>query len=248
MYLSPTTYCSIIYSIESLFMKKFIVTIIVLLTVFIQPVDALAQGMMGSTSSPQAGTQSAISSDGHTAREEAEGKEIWDKLLLKQLECKNLADNQYQSLGEYFMGQMMGSSHKSMNNMMIQMMGEEGEIQMHIAMGKRLSGCEPNAQIPQSGIGFMPMMWMMRGGENPMMGQGFGMMNGWGGGSFGIFGWLSMLLFWGLLILSVVAIARYLSRSGQGKENRTPADILKERYARGEIDKKEFEEKKKDLV
>lgn len=184
---------------------------------------------MDSTSSPQVGTQSAVSSDGHTAREEAEGKEIWDKLLLKQLECKNLTDNEYQALGEYFMGQMMGSSHESMNNIMIQMMSEEGEIQIHVGMGKRLSGCEPNAQIPS------------RGGGNLMMGP-------WGGGSFGIFGWLLMLLFWGLLILGVIALIRYLTRSGQAKKDRTPVDILERRYARGEIDKKEFEEKKKDLV
>jgi len=126
------------------------------------------------------------------------------------------------------------------------MMGEEGEEQAHIAMGKRLSGCEPNAQVPSNGVGFMPMMWMMGGGGNPMMGTGFGnMMGGWGG--FGILGWLSMLIFWVLLILGVIALIRYLVRSGQSREDKTPLDILKERYARGEINKKEFEEKKKDL-
>ncbi|OGC53219.1 hypothetical protein A2709_02575 [candidate division WWE3 bacterium RIFCSPHIGHO2_01_FULL_43_9] len=70
------------------------------------------------------------------------------------------------------------------------------------------------------------------------------MMGGWG--SFGILGWLSMLLFLVLLILGVVALVRYLARSGQSREDKTPLDILKERYARGEINKKEFEEKKKD--
>ncbi len=79
-----------------------------------------------------------------------------------------------------------------------------------------------------------------------MMGTGFGnMMGGWG--SFGILGWLSMLIFWVLLILGVVALIRYLTRSGQSSEDKTPLDILKERYAKGEINKKEFEEKKKDL-
>ncbi|OGH29914.1 MAG: hypothetical protein A3B41_05170 [Candidatus Levybacteria bacterium RIFCSPLOWO2_01_FULL_37_26] len=79
-----------------------------------------------------------------------------------------------------------------------------------------------------------------------MMGTGWGnMMGGWNG--FGLLGWIPMLLFWILLILGVVALIRYLGRSSQGQENKTPLDILKERYARGEIDKKEFEEKKKDL-
>ena len=132
--------------------------------------------------------------------------------------------------------------------MMTNMMGEEGEKQMHIVMGKRVSGCDTNAQIPSNGVGFMPMMWMMGGGGNPMMGYGGwnNMMGGWGG--FGILGWLSMLIFWILLILGVIALVRYLSASGKKEsESKSPLDILKERYARGEINKKEFEEMKKDL-
>src|SRR3990167_7227553 len=178
--------------------------------------------------------------DNHTAREEAEGKEIWEKLQAKQLECKDLTDENYGSLGEYYMGQMMGNSHAAMNTMMERMMGKEGEEQMHIAMGKRLSGCEPNAQVPSSGVGFMPMM-----------GSGWGnMMGGWGsaGWRIGIFGWLSMILFWLLLILGAIALIRYLGSSARSSDKeKSPLDILKERYARGEINKKEFEEKKKDL-
>lgn len=33
-------------------------------------------------------------------------------------------------------------------------------------MGKRLSGCDTSAQVPPQGVGFMPMIWMM-GGGNP---------------------------------------------------------------------------------
>ena len=178
--------------------------------------------------------------DNHTASEEAEGKVIWEKLQAKQIECKDLTDENYGSLGEYYMGQMMGNSHAAMNTMMERMMGKEGEEQMHIAMGKRLSGCEPNAQVPSSGVGFMPMM-----------GSGWGnMMGGWGsaGWRIGIFGWLSMILFWLLLILGAIALIRYLGGSGKrSDEGKPPVDILKERYARGEISKKEFEEMKKDL-
>lgn len=70
-----------------------------------------------------------------------------------------------------------------MNTMMERMMGEESEEQMHVVMGKRLSGCDTSASLPQVGLGFMPMMWMMRGGQqSPFNQTGNQMMwNSWGG-------------------------------------------------------------------
>lgn len=193
-------------------------------------------------------------SDGHTDREEAEGKKVWDKLQAKQVSCDILSDDDFGALGEYFMGRMAGSSHESMNTMMEQMMGKQGEEQVHVVMGKRLSGCVPSAEFPQNGAafaGFMPIMGMiqmMKGGGNSMMGYGNwnNMMGGWGG--LGILGWLPMFLFWLLLILGIVALLRFLGGFGKTpKVDKTPLEILKERYAKSEIDKKEFAEKKKDL-
>lgn len=192
------------------------------------------------------GAQTISSTDGHTAREEKEGKKVWEKLQNKQITCDKLSEQEFGVLGEYYMGQMTGDSHEAMNTMMEQMMGKVGEEQMHVVMGKRLSGCDTSAKFPEGGTGFMPMMWMMRGGGNPMVGTGWGnMMSSWNG--FGVFGWLSMILFWLLLILGVVALLRYIGKSPQSREDKTPLDILKERYARGEIDKEEFEEKRKVL-
>src|SRR3989338_10463187 len=191
-------------------MKKALLISVLLFTLLLTPSSIFAQGMMGNWTSS---SPSAISDD-HTAREEQEGKETWEKLQSKQIECKNLTDEQYGSLGEYFMGQSIGDTqrHALMNQMMTNMMGEEGEEQMHVAMGKRVSGCEPNAQVHSNRVSFMPMMWMMGGGGNPMMGTGWGnMMGGWNG--FGILGWIPMLLFWVLLILGVVALFRYLGCS-----------------------------------
>ena len=127
--------------------------------------------------------------------------------------------------------------HALMNQMMINMMGENGEKQMHIVMGKRLSSCDTQASYPQNSWSLMPMMWMMGGGGNPMMGY-----SGWGG-----FGWIFMIVFWVLIILGVVALVRYLRDPKQNESGKTLIDILKERYAKGEINKKEFEEMKKDL-
>ena len=75
-------------------------------------------------------------------------------------------------------------------------------------------------------------------GMHPMWGM-------WGAWGFGMM--LMMLVFWGLIIVGLVLGIRWLV--GQGRESRsdTAMDILRQRYARGEIDKEEFEARKRDL-
>lgn len=74
------------------------------------------------------------------------------------------------------------------------------------------------------------------------------MMHGFGWGPE--FGWIFMILFWGLVIIGIAAIARRFleGRSWRPQpRERTALDILQERYARGEIDREEFEQKRHDL-
>ena len=73
-----------------------------------------------------------------------------------------------------------------------------------------------------------------------MMGY-YGNMFGWGFG-----GVIIMSVFWVVIILLVVWLIQGFS--GKTKQERTALDILKERYAKGEINKEEFETKKKDLI
>ncbi len=71
--------------------------------------------------------------------------------------------------------------------------------------------------------------------------NGWGMMWGWG--------WIFGLVFIVLIVWMVVRITS--SRNYYGKrpgDTKATLDILKERYARGEITKKEFEEIKKDIL
>jgi len=77
----------------------------------------------------------------------------------------------------------------------------------------------------------------------------------WGGGWYAmIFGPLFMILVLAVLIAAVVLLVRWLGGPWQGAmpphhtpPGRTPLDILKERFARGEIDKDEFEERRRVL-
>ena len=70
-------------------------------------------------------------------------------------------------------------------------------------------------------------------------GQGMG---GWGYFLMSV----TMVLFWGLVILGIVALARYLARSAQqtgaaGAARPTAEQVLAERFARGEIDEQEYQ-------
>jgi len=96
---------------------------------------------------------------------------------------------------------------------------------------------EDEALAQQGGYGGYPM--------------GSGMMGDWG---MGWFGGIFMIILWILIIVGVVFLIKWLVQSpgGHSSPGRTDTssralDILKERYARGEINKQEFEEKKRDL-
>lgn len=61
------------------------------------------------------------------------------------------------------------------------------------------------------------------------------------------FGGVWMVIFWvGLIALIVWGITRLTRRNGSSSKH-NPLDVAKERYARGEISKEEFEQIKKDL-
>ncbi|MBC8403138.1 MAG: SHOCT domain-containing protein [Candidatus Marinimicrobia bacterium] len=69
------------------------------------------------------------------------------------------------------------------------------------------------------------------------------MMNWFGGG------WFMMLFWWIVIIAVVIMIVNYVNRSkyhpGTGD---TALEILKKRYARGEINQEEFDKMKKEIL
>ncbi|MGE5219774.1 MAG: SHOCT domain-containing protein [Chloroflexota bacterium] len=101
----------------------------------------------------------------------------------------------------------------------------------------------------ESWINFTGHYWQ----SAPLWIQGGPYSWGWGAhpmmwGAWGIGMMLMMLVFWALVIVAVVFGMRWLV--GQGKETRSNSalEILRQRYAHGEINKEEFESKKKDLI
>jgi len=140
----------------------------------------------------------------HTKKEEAEGKKIFEDLKKGRIKCQDLREEDFGLIGEYLMGLKTGESHSWMNAMMIRMMGEEGEKQAHINLGKRDSGCFGD----KSFIGF-------KGGDLFMMGPW--MMGNFGWGVFGFYWFLISFLFLIVLILLVVYLWKKINEPTEKK-------------------------------
>jgi putative membrane protein len=81
-------------------------------------------------------------------------------------------------------------------------------------------------------------------GDHPHMGAW-----GWGGTNFGP---IMSIVFFAVVVVAVVLLVRWLGGREHGgalhsPPGRTPLDILKQRFAKGEIDKEEFEEQRRVL-
>lgn len=67
------------------------------------------------------------------------------------------------------------------------------------------------------------------------------------------YGGILTLVIWILVIAGGILLVQYFARgyrdeNRERRNKRTALEILEERYAKGEIDKREFDEKKKDLI
>ena len=91
-------------------------------------------------------------------------------------------------------------------------------------------------------------------GASPVSAQGFGerewWFSNWGWGHMP-YGGAMMIVFWGGLILLVVLLTRGFGGTGYRDApppgRQSPLEILQERFAKGEIDQKEYEERRQVL-
>ncbi|MEW6036621.1 MAG: SHOCT domain-containing protein [Candidatus Micrarchaeota archaeon] len=178
------------------------------------------------------------------------------QLVDSNASCDSLSDSQLELIGEYYMEQMHpGQAHEAMDRMM----GGEGSESLkrqHIQMALVLHCGRTDTNVTYGGMmAMMPMFyaggWMPgAGGWGPGAGgdmMGYGMM-GYGYDMMGGYGWLAGLVFWVLLIIALLLVVVWLYRSVTGRSaGQSAAEILKQRFAKGEISKKEYEEMKKSL-
>ena len=80
---------------------------------------------------------------------------------------------------------------------------------------------------------------------------GHGNMMDWGSGMGG-FGFILNIVIWVAVIVGIVILVRWVAgftkQKGQASQEDSALEILKKRYASGEISKEEFEQKKRDIA
>ena len=172
------------------------------------------------------------------AQENHDGEiEEGKKLVESKMSCDKLSNEQLEAIGDYYMEQMHpGEAHEIMDNMMG---GEDSESlkQVHINMARRIY-CNENIYI---GYGMMGSGGMMN-----MMGRG---MMGSYPASYDYSNYGYWNIFWTLLFVAAIFLIVWIIHRFRMKKtaSETPLNILRKRFAKGEITKKEFEDMKKDL-
>jgi putative membrane protein len=102
-------------------------------------------------------------------------------------------------------------------------------------------------------LAVLPFLFVWTFAYAQEQGQGHWMgpwMMNWGFGMWWIMPFI-MIAFWIVVIVGIISLIRWLARSERGREiksEETALDILKKRYAKGEISKEDFERMKKDIL
>ena len=162
-----------------------------------------------------------------------------------KIDCDKVTNKQYEQLGEAVMDVMHPDprEHAFMDRMMG---GENSEslAAMHRVMGARYLGCYSGSILGDYGLGMMGGATVAGERVGPWKvvhnHVGWSMMNPWLGG------W-PMWLFLIVLVAILIYVVAQNRRVRGAVSSESPLDILRKRYARGEISKDEFERIKKDL-
>ncbi len=189
------------------------------------------------------------------ATEAQQGAQLLRKVEAGTVSCASLKTEDFDHIGEYVMERMLGSpaAHEAMNRQMAATMGRQGEAQAHVYMGQRFAGCAsgraPNAFGAMMGMMGAGMMGSVYGsGGSGMMGTrsggmvGFGSRSSAGGDGWGSGDTVMVVLMALLIVLAGAGLAAW--KPWRQNRARTPLEMLQARYARGEIDQREFERRR----
>ena len=156
-------------------------------------------------------------------------------LIDSKADCKSLSNSQLEIIGEYYMEQMHpGTAHELMHEMMGLTEGSKAEEQFHINLARTLYCGESGGMMGGS------MVNVMMGGGN-MMGNYPGV---YGYGNYGYWD-IFQILFLLAIIFLVWFVYKFVTK--KNSSSATPLNILKQRFAKGEITKKQFDAMKKDM-
>jgi uncharacterized membrane protein len=198
-----------------------------------------------------------------TVSEQRQGATALQRFERGGKHCSLLTGADLDHIGEYEMGRMSGSTpaHEAMDSLMERMMGEAATDRMHVALGERYTGCG-RGEIPASFGAIAGMMGSMSGRGRPSASQGngsLGLMVGGGGGAFGSMmgrryhgggdddsDAVEIVILVLLAMLAAVGIAAlWLSRRAHRVPSSSALDILNERLARGELDERDYESRRR---
>lgn len=111
---------------------------------------------------------------------------------ITDIDCKKVSNKNFVQLGDSVMEKMVGSHE--LHEQMDMMMGEEGELRMHLAMGKNWLGCSSLEDM--MGFNMMPMMMRIMGNYYPAYYSRYDYVF-----VFGILGWILFLI---LLVFVII--------------------------------------------
>jgi len=182
-------------------------------------------------------------------QEEVRGRAIAESVSTGERGCSDLSAEEFELVGEYAMGRYLGdgAAHEAMNAHMVAMMGEGGERRMHVALGYRYSGCRGGP----AGSWMGPMAGMMLGGGgHEGGGYGPGMMGGYaspagGEDEFDGPSAAAMVGMMAVLIGAAAAAVLWLSRRRDGPRPNSARETLRRRFASGELDEEQYQERKR---
>lgn len=155
-------------------------------------------------------------------------------------------DIRYARLTEVHRGEPQEPAHSAYTDALIKRALTEGAD----PSGRELDWTMPRWRLSDT---ISAICWRISrpgGKEDPMMPMGWGPCGGWGWG-WGLVGGFFMLAFWLLILVGIVLLVRWIweqsgSRERSGASD-SAQDILRARYARGEINKEQFEQMKANL-